>query len=125
MKTSHKQNKHTVIGIQKESPADLAGLIEGDRILEVNGESVEGVDRDEIVSKIVKHSNFVELCVLNEPKINDDEKKPDDSIPKMNSNNNKRFLKNARTLPNVAKKYNRANTVSSYHNLGLTIFGLI
>ena len=38
----------------KGGPAELAGLMDGDRILCINGDRVEGVDHDEVFNFIMK-----------------------------------------------------------------------
>ena len=45
-------------------PADLAGVKEGDRILEVNGESAQGVTHLKVVEMIQKNTNQVKLALI-------------------------------------------------------------
>jgi hypothetical protein len=45
-------------------PADKAGLRDGDYILEVNGESTEGMEHDAVVNRISKYPKQVELLVV-------------------------------------------------------------
>lgn len=47
-----KDNTLTVVAPLKDTPADKAGILAGDSILKINGESTEGLSSDEAVSKI-------------------------------------------------------------------------
>lgn len=49
--------------VQSDSIAYKAGMREEDFILEVNNEQIDGLDRDQVVAKILKHSKHVELLV--------------------------------------------------------------
>jgi C-terminal processing protease CtpA/Prc len=46
------QNHHILRKILKNGPADIAGIIEGDRIIELNGENVESKSHRELSSLI-------------------------------------------------------------------------
>jgi len=52
--------------VREGLPAAQAGLIEGDYILEVNGESVDGVEHDLVVNKISAHATMVDLLAVND-----------------------------------------------------------
>jgi len=45
-------------------PADRAGLRDGDYILEVNGENLEGMEHDAVVNKISSNPTQVDLYVV-------------------------------------------------------------
>lgn len=45
-------------------PAEQAGMKEGDRVLAVNGESIEGLDHQETVLRIRAHEDRVTLLVI-------------------------------------------------------------
>ena len=45
-------------------PADKAGLRDGDYILEVNGESLNGMEHDAVVGRISSNPNQVDLRVV-------------------------------------------------------------
>lgn len=45
-------------------PAEQAGMKEGDRVLAVNGESIEGLDHQETVLRIRAHKEQVTLLVI-------------------------------------------------------------
>lgn len=47
-----------VTGVDKESVADRAGLMVGDEILEVNGQSFQDVTHDEAVSQLKYHKRM-------------------------------------------------------------------
>jgi membrane-associated protease RseP (regulator of RpoE activity) len=108
-----------IINIVKNSPAHKAGLIEGDIILEVNGESVENVDRDNVVNKIIKHPKHVELLVVSDYKIYLESKNP--AINSNGSFNNvgHHFVKHSGTLPFLNNRSNRTTTISSIQNIGI------
>ncbi|KAF7689319.1 hypothetical protein HF521_012672 [Silurus meridionalis] len=50
--------------IEAESPAELAGLRSGDRVVEVNGENVEKLSHQEVVQKIMEVENRTRLLVV-------------------------------------------------------------
>ncbi|NXC48039.1 NHRF4 protein, partial [Penelope pileata] len=50
--------------IDRGLPADEAGMKEGDRVLAVNGESIEGLDHQETVLRIRAHEDRVTLLVI-------------------------------------------------------------
>jgi len=55
---------HFISGVESGSPAEAAGLLDGDRIVEVNGENVEKAGHGEVVDKIKTISNEVTLLVV-------------------------------------------------------------
>lgn len=57
------QPGQTISAVDKDSPADLGGLIEGDKVIEVNGENVESKTHGEVVSLIKKKPNETTLLV--------------------------------------------------------------
>lgn len=117
LKTYKKDIKHMIINIINDSPAQKAGLIEGDIILEVNGESVDNADRDAVVKKIIKHSKHVELLVVNDYKIYLESKDPTLNNGSFN-NSGHHFVKNSGTLPILNNRSNRTSTISSTQNIG-------
>lgn len=56
--------KHMVENIEKNSPADLAGLKDGDFILEINNEVVTGMKTSDLIKKISKNPLKVDLLVV-------------------------------------------------------------
>lgn len=53
-----------VWGVDAGSPAEAAGLVDGDRIIEVNGDNVERATHSEVVEKIKSISGEVKLLVV-------------------------------------------------------------
>ncbi|UYV70612.1 SLC9A3R2, partial [Cordylochernes scorpioides] len=51
--------------VDPDSPAEFAGLLEGDRIVEVNGASVENEDHRQLVQRIKAMPNKARLLVVN------------------------------------------------------------
>lgn len=58
--------KHYAITIQPDSPASLAGLRENDLIIEVNDELAIGLDREQVIKKMLKHAKYLDLTVIDE-----------------------------------------------------------
>lgn len=56
--------KHLIGNVQTDTVAYRAGVREDDILLEVNNERVDGLDRDQVVARILKHSKHVDLLVL-------------------------------------------------------------
>ena len=50
--------------MRPDYPADRAGLRDGDYILEVNGESIDNIEHDSVVSKISAQPTQVDLLVV-------------------------------------------------------------
>jgi C-terminal processing protease CtpA/Prc len=50
--------------VRPDYPADRAGLRDGDYILEVNGESIDSIEHDSVVSKISAQPTQVDLLVV-------------------------------------------------------------
>ncbi|CAF0992341.1 unnamed protein product [Brachionus calyciflorus] len=73
LKSYKHDGKHYAKGIQSDSPASRAGLKENDLIIEINDEPISGLERDQVIKKMVKHSKHVELTVISEK----DMKKPE------------------------------------------------
>ena len=65
-KTIKIENKHVANNVRPGLPASRAGLKEGDYILEVNGESVDGVEHDQVVNKISAHGTQVDLLAVSD-----------------------------------------------------------
>ena len=63
-KTLKSEGRHVANNVRPGLPADRAGLRDGDYILEVNGESLEGMEHDAVVNKISKNPNQVDLLVV-------------------------------------------------------------
>ena len=55
---------HHLNQISKGEPADLAGVLENDRIVEINGTSVESVAHDQVVSMIRQSGDTVSFLVV-------------------------------------------------------------
>ena len=55
---------HFIGPLEHGSPAEVTGLKRGDRVVEVNGASVEGLDHHGVVSKITANPGEVRLLVL-------------------------------------------------------------
>lgn len=70
LKTMRADGKHLIGNVQIDSLAYRGGIREDDILLEVNHERVEGLDREHVVSKIVKHSKYVDLLVLSPGRLN-------------------------------------------------------
>ncbi|XP_076824134.1 uncharacterized protein LOC143470116 isoform X2 [Clavelina lepadiformis] len=60
------RNGQIIRRVVKGGPAELAGLMDGDRILCINGDRVEGVDHDEVVSRIRESGNVITFTVIDE-----------------------------------------------------------
>lgn len=56
---------HFIGHLDDDSPAQLAGLDDGDRIIEVNGENVEDITHKEVVEKIKSVPDEVKMLVVN------------------------------------------------------------
>ena len=65
-KTLKNEGKHIANNVRENYPADIAGLKDGDFILEVNGESIDGMEHDAVVNKISAHHTKVDLLVVND-----------------------------------------------------------
>jgi C-terminal processing protease CtpA/Prc len=52
--------------VDKDTPADAAGLRQGDRIVEVNGSNVEKASHKEVVDKIKSVPDVVQLLVVDD-----------------------------------------------------------
>jgi Na(+)/H(+) exchange regulatory cofactor NHE-RF1 len=57
------QPGQTISAVDKDSPGELGGLKEGDRLVEVNGSNVEGMSHGEVVKKIKENPNETTLLV--------------------------------------------------------------
>jgi C-terminal processing protease CtpA/Prc len=55
---------HNLNQISAGEPADLAGVLENDRILEINGTSVENVSHDKVVDMIRASGDEVSFLVV-------------------------------------------------------------
>ena len=65
-KTLRNEGRHVANNVRLSFPADVAGLKDGDYILEVNGESVDGVEHDSVIGKISAKPNEVDLLVVSD-----------------------------------------------------------
>ena len=63
-KTLKTEGRHVANNVRPGLPASKAGLRDGDYILEVNGEQIDGMEHDQVVHKISKHPNHVDLLVV-------------------------------------------------------------
>jgi len=63
-KTLKNEGKHVANNVRPDYPADRAGLRDGDYILEVNGESIDSIEHDSVVSKISAQPTQVDLLVV-------------------------------------------------------------
>ena len=64
LKTIKDDDVHIAKSIQDKSPAAKAGLRDGDFIVEVNGEPVNGLAREIVIGKIVQNVKQVNLLVV-------------------------------------------------------------
>ena len=64
LKTFKENGTHWAKSILPKSPAAKAGLKDGDFILEVNGESVNGCERETVISKMVNNPKQCDLLVV-------------------------------------------------------------
>lgn len=62
--TLRSEGRHAATNVRPGLPADLAGLRDGDYILEVNGESPENMEHDAVVKKISSNPTQVDLLVV-------------------------------------------------------------
>ena len=63
-KTLKNEGKHVANNVREDFPADKAGLRDGDYILEVNGESIDNIEHDSVVTKISAQPTQVDLLVV-------------------------------------------------------------
>jgi hypothetical protein len=63
-KTLKNEGRHIANNVRAGLPADRAGLRDGDFILQVNGESLEGMEHDAVVNKISSNPTQVDLLVV-------------------------------------------------------------
>ena len=63
-KTLKTEGRHVSNNVRVGLPASLAGLRDGDYILEVNGEPIDGIEHDQVVTKISQHPTHVDLLVV-------------------------------------------------------------
>lgn len=84
--------------VDEGSPAEAAGLRQGDRILEVNGESIGDKTHKQVVELIKQHADETKLLVVD----------PDDTtiIP----TNNTDTIKNAENASNGKQEHNYSST---------------
>jgi C-terminal processing protease CtpA/Prc len=62
----NRNGKHVAKNVRYGLPAAIAGLKEGDHILEVNGESIDGIEHGQVRKKILaKGATRVDLLVVN------------------------------------------------------------
>ena len=66
LKSSKTSGKHTLSNIKKESVAYRAGLRNEDFVLEINGAPVDGLPRDQVVSRILQNPKQLEILVLSQ-----------------------------------------------------------
>jgi hypothetical protein len=64
LKTFPVDGRHIAKNIQKNSPADRAGLMDGDIILEINGDSIDGLDKNQVIGLIRMFPRQVDLLVI-------------------------------------------------------------
>lgn len=65
-KTLKSDGMHVAKNVREGLPAHMAGLKEGDYILEVNGESIDGVEHESVVKKISARPSMVDLLAVND-----------------------------------------------------------
>ena len=66
MKAQKGRPGHYIGSVEAGLPAQLAGLREGDRIIEVNGVSVESISHKEVVTKIKADPDKTVLLVVDQ-----------------------------------------------------------
>ena len=54
---------HFIGTVEKDSPAEAAGLRSQDQIYEVNGESIRSDDHHKVINKVLQNPNHVEMLV--------------------------------------------------------------
>jgi hypothetical protein len=64
LKTFPADGRHIAKNIVKDSPAHRAGLMDGDIILEINGDSIDGLDKNQVITLIKMFPKQVELLVI-------------------------------------------------------------
>ena len=55
---------HFIGQVDEGSPAEAAGLVEGDKLIEVNGQPVFEDDHHQVVQKVTGHPDEVQLLVM-------------------------------------------------------------
>ena len=65
-KTLKSDGMHVAKNVRDGLPAAVAGLREGDYILEVNGESIDGIEHEQVVKKISARPTMVDLLAVND-----------------------------------------------------------
>ena len=58
--------RHTIIQIEKDSPAESCGLTKGDTIIEVNGVNVEDSTHEEVIQRTMETGDEITLLVMRE-----------------------------------------------------------
>ena len=107
LKTFKENGTHWAKSILPKSPAARAGLKDGDFILEVNGESVNGVERETVINKMVKNPKQCDLLVVTNFKSYMDSK----NKLKINSAANERRQRSSTLNANLATSTSQFDTI--------------
>jgi S1-C subfamily serine protease len=66
LRTLKSNGLHVAIDVSKSLPASISGLREGDFILEINGESIDGMEHSQVVQLFNTRPTSVDLLVRND-----------------------------------------------------------
>ena len=66
LRTLKSNGLHVAIDVSKSLPASISGLKEGDFILEINGESIDGMEHSQVVQLFNTRPTSVDLLVRND-----------------------------------------------------------
>ena len=66
LRTLKSNGLHVAIDVSKSLPASISGLKEGDFILEINGESIDGMEHSQVVQLVSTRPTSVHLLTIND-----------------------------------------------------------
>jgi membrane-associated protease RseP (regulator of RpoE activity) len=113
-KTLKNEGKHVANNVRFGYPADLAGLRNGDLIIEVNKQPVDGVEHEIVVNMISKNPTSVDLLVVSD--LNDFSNK---SSLEFNQNQTEIELTIPPYPPNKEIEYYQVNLLPGQKGIGL------
>jgi C-terminal processing protease CtpA/Prc len=64
LKTLKNEGRHLAKSVLIDSPAYRAGLREGDFVISINNELVDGVDRQHVIDKMLSNPKQVDILVV-------------------------------------------------------------